>query len=76
MKQLSEMKNVTDPEERRRLLGSAFEANAKVIARRRLLVFDDLFRSGATIAHVAEALKSAGAEAVYAFAFTETRSRA
>lgn len=40
-----------------------------------LLLVDDLYRSGATMNAISEALMAAGAAAVYAFALTRTRTR-
>jgi predicted amidophosphoribosyltransferase len=69
------LKGVNDPEERRQLLEGAFEATGPLVAGKRLLLMDDLYRSGLTMSYVAEALSAAGARAVYAFAITETRTR-
>ena len=41
----------------------------------RLLLVDDLYRSGATAAIVAKELMGAGASAVYFLAMTKTRTR-
>lgn len=75
-KRFAELKNVYDAEERRKLLEGAFEIDAAVVQSHRVLLVDDLFRSGATMNSIAEALAAGGAQAVYAFAFTQTRSRA
>jgi|SRR3954463_352562 len=76
LKSFSELKNVYDAEERRKLLEGAFEVKPKHVSGERLLLFDDLYRSGATMNAIAEAIAAAGASQVYAFAFTQTRSRA
>lgn len=70
-----ELKDVFDFGERQRLLANAFSVNAKVIAGRRLLLIDDLYRSGATAAVVAGELAAAGAATVYFLAMTKTRTR-
>jgi len=75
-KQFSELKNVYDGEERRKLLEGAFVVNASRVKGHRVLLMDDLYRSGATMNAIAEVLLSSGATAVFAFAFTQTRSRA
>jgi competence protein ComFC len=75
-KQFSELKNVYDGEERRKLLEGAFVINASRVKGHRVLLMDDLYRSGATMNAIAEVLLSSGATAVFAFAFTQTRSRA
>ena len=74
-RQMPELKNIYDAEERKQLLTGAFEANAKRIRRQAVLLVDDLYRSGATMNAVAQVLWSAGAASVYAFAFTQTRTK-
>jgi predicted amidophosphoribosyltransferase len=75
-KQFSELKNVYDGEERRKLLEGAFVVNASRVKGHRVLLMDDLYRSGATMNAIGEVLLNSGASAVFAFAFTQTRSRA
>jgi predicted amidophosphoribosyltransferase len=75
-KQFAELKNVYDGEERRKLLEGAFSVNSSRVKGHRVLLVDDLYRSGATMNAIAEVLLSSGAAAVFAFAFTQTRSRA
>jgi len=69
----AELKNVYDAEERRKLLEGAFEVNGPRVTGQRILLFDDLYRSGATMNAVTEALIASGASVVYAFALTQTR---
>jgi predicted amidophosphoribosyltransferase len=73
LKRFAELKNVYDAEERRRLLESAFEVNASKVKDQRILLFDDLYRSGATMNAITEVLVASGASVVYAFALTQTR---
>lgn len=68
-----QLKNVYDFDERRRLLEGAFVVTRPGIEGERILLLDDLFRSGATLNAVAEALTRAGAGAVFALALTKTR---
>jgi competence protein ComFC len=75
VKEIPELKNVYDPEERKRLLKGAFEANADAIKGLRILLVDDLYRSGATMNEITEVLLASGASEVYAFAFTQTRTK-
>ena len=75
-KQFAELKNVYDAEERRRLLEGAFDINSSRVKGHRVLLVDDLYRSGATMNAIGDALQRSGAIAVFAFAFTQTRSRA
>jgi predicted amidophosphoribosyltransferase len=73
IKEIPELKNIYDLEERKRLLSGAFEASAPSVRAEEILLVDDLYRSGATMEAIAQVLLSAGALEVYAFAFTQTR---
>ena len=75
-KQFAELKNVYDAEERRKLLEGAFDVNSSRVKGHRVLLVDDLYRSGATMNAIAEVVLRSGATAVFAFAFTQTRNRA
>lgn len=75
IKQIPELKNVYDAEERKRLLTGAFEANEQALKGQRVLLVDDLYRSGATMNAITEVLLAAGTSEVYAFAFTQTRTK-
>ena len=68
-----QLKNVYDFDERRRLLEGAFVVNRSMAEGERILLLDDLYRSGATLNAAAEALAEAGAAAVFALALTKTR---
>lgn len=68
-----QLKNVYDFDERRRLLEGAFVVSRPGVEGERILLLDDLYRSGATLNAVAEALAQAGAAAVFALALTKTR---
>jgi len=69
-----ELKSVTDIERRKELLSGVFAADFRQIQGKRVLLVDDLFRSGATLAAATEAVYAQGrAQAVYAFAVTRTR---
>jgi predicted amidophosphoribosyltransferase len=70
------LKNVTDPEQRRILLEGLYRINTSETRQKRILLFDDLFRSGATMNAITEALLTQGqAASVYALTITRTRSR-
>jgi len=69
----AELKNLHEFEDRRRLLEHAVTADRRLVEGRSVLLVDDLVRSGATMNAVAEALTTAGASSVYAFALTQTR---
>lgn len=74
VKSTPQLKDVHDPPERRRTLAGAFQANAQLTAGKRLLLIDDLYRSGATAESAASALLGGGkAAAVYFIAVTRTR---
>lgn len=75
-KETPQLKDVFGYDERQKILDGAFSFDPKVIEGRRLLLVDDLYRSGATAAVVAQGLIDAGASAVYFLAITKTRTRA
>jgi competence protein ComFC len=69
----AELKNLREYHERHAVLQGALSVNARSVSGRRVLLVDDLIRSGATLGAVATALGEAGAEAIFAFALTKTR---
>lgn len=71
----AELKNLHDFEERRKVLENAISVDPRQVVGKRILLVDDLVRSGATIAAVAEQLTAAGARTVYVLAATQTRRR-
>lgn len=72
-----ELKNVYAYDERLRLLEGAHTVKASVVRGQKVLLFDDLYRSGATMNAITAALYDEGTAAdVYALALTRTRSRA
>ena len=72
-----ELKNVYAYDERLCLLDGAHRIETSVVEGRMILLFDDLYRSGATMNAITAALYDEGAVAdVYALAITRTRSRA
>jgi predicted amidophosphoribosyltransferase len=74
IKEVPEIKNVTSYEERMRLLEDAHNINSSIVSGRNILLFDDLFRSGATMNSITQALYLHGKAAnVYALAVTRTR---
>jgi competence protein ComFC len=75
IKQTQQLKNVYDYKERMALLRDAFAADASSISAKRVLLFDELFRSGATMNTITGHLIEDGkAKAVYALTLTRTRS--
>jgi predicted amidophosphoribosyltransferase len=76
VKETPELKNVYAYDERLRLLDGAHKVEASVVKGQKILLFDDLYRSGATMNAITTALYDEGAVAdVYALALTRTRSR-
>jgi competence protein ComFC len=74
-KQIPELKNVVDFGERQKLLAGAHSVDAAKLKGRKVLLFDDLFRSGATMNAVTDVLlKKGGASKVFALTLTRTRS--
>lgn len=69
---LPEIKDVHGYDSRMKLLKGAFKVTG--VKGRRVLLLDDLYRSGATMNAVAGALYDGGAEDVVALAVTQTRS--
>jgi competence protein ComFC len=69
----AELKDLREFHEREAVLKGALTVNARAIAGRRVLLVDDLIRSGATLGAVAAALSNAGAAIIFAFALTKTR---
>ena len=69
----AELKNLREFHERQAVLQGALTVNARAVAGKRVLLVDDLIRSGATLGAVAAALTEAGAAIIFAFALTKTR---
>ena len=74
-KDTPELKNVFDFKERTTALQGAFKVNEKAVRGKRILLVDDLYRSGATASIVAKALIAGGSTTVYMLAMTKTRTR-
>jgi len=73
-KKTPELKSVHDYDERLRLLEDAYTARTSRVAGKGVLLFDDLYRSGATLSALTEVLLDADVTDVYALALTRTRS--
>jgi competence protein ComFC len=75
VRETSQLKNVFDFEQRFRLLDGAFEVDRSLAQDKIVLLFDDLYRSGATLNAVTSLLyDQAGAKDVLALTLTRTRS--
>ncbi|MCX6544141.1 MAG: ComF family protein [Acidobacteria bacterium] len=75
IKDTPELKDVFDYQQRLKLLQGAFHVNHGAVGDKRILLLDDLYRSGATATVVAQDLVGGGAAAVYMLAMTKTRTR-
>jgi len=70
-----QLKDIRDYAERTKVLENAFAINRDQTAGKSLLLFDDLYRSGATMNAVARELTTSGnAKEVFVLALTHTRS--
>ena len=73
---VGQVKNITDTEERAKALKGLYNVNSRKLAGKRVLLFDDLFRSGATMNEITHVLLIEGEAAdVYALTVTCTRKR-
>ncbi len=71
----TQLKNVTAPEERQKLVEGLYEVDATQTRGHKILLFDDLFRSGTTMNAITDALLGPGEAAVVrALTITKTRS--
>ena len=74
-KSTSPLKNVFDLDKRNEILDGAFAVKTGDLEGKTILLFDDLYRSGATMNTVADVLRDEGhVEAIYALTLTRTRS--
>ena len=72
----SELKSIDDPEEREKLLLNAFNLQDNRYQNKKILLFDDLFRSGSTLKEITKTLYTNGkVQNVYVVALTKTRSK-
>jgi predicted amidophosphoribosyltransferase len=71
----TQLKGVTDPEERRKLLDGLYAVDATHTTGKNILLFDDLFRSGSTMNAITDVLLNQGkAASVSVLTITKTRS--
>lgn len=76
IKNTPELKSIYDYSERLKLLESAFTINNSSLNGKNILLFDDLFRSGATLNAITRVLYEQGkVKNVYVLALTKTRSK-
>jgi len=75
VKKLPQLKNVNDFAERKRLLEEAHSVDPALVSKKNVLLFDDLYQSGATMNAVASVLYDSGdASDVFALAITRTQN--
>lgn len=75
-REIPQLKNVYDYDERIRLLQGAYMGEKQKVQGRRILLFDDLYRSGATLNEMTGTLyDQGGAAEVFALTITRTRTR-
>jgi predicted amidophosphoribosyltransferase len=75
LKNTPELKNVYDYNKRLELLEGAYTVAPSSLKGENVLLFDDLYRSGATLDAITKCLYERGeADNVYALALTKTRS--
>jgi len=71
----SELKGITNPDKRKELLSGLYQADPEQIAGTRILLFDDVFRSGSTLNAITETLLQGGkAASVSVLTITKTRT--
>ncbi|MDH4763043.1 hypothetical protein OMP44_09050 [Pseudomonas sp. CBMAI 2609] len=74
-RQSSELKGVTDPDERQRLLSGLYKVEENTLEDLKVLLIDDLYRSGSTMSHITDVLYQQGqAKSVFTLAITKTRT--
>jgi competence protein ComFC len=76
IRETPQLKNALEYDQRWRLLDGAFDVDSASVAGKTLLLFDDLYRSGATMNAITSALYDKGrAKEIFALTITRTRSR-
>jgi len=71
-----ELKNEDDVEKRIKILQNSIKINKNYdIVNKRILVIDDLYRSGVTLSVVSDILKNLKVKAVYVLTMTKTRTK-
>lgn len=74
IKDIPELKDIFDFNKRAKLLSSAFQVDRSKVEGKHLLLFDDLYRSGATMNAVSSELRKSGKAArIYVLTLTMTR---
>src|SRR3989344_6685611 len=72
----SQLKSIDDPEERRKILADVFQVKDQRYAGKKVLLFDDLYRSGEPMNVATHIITDSGhVNNVYVLAITKTRSK-
>ncbi|MFZ2969715.1 MAG: ComF family protein [Minisyncoccia bacterium] len=72
----SQLKSIEDPEERRKILAGVFQVKDQRYAGKKVLLFDDLYRSGETMNVATQIITDSGhINNAYVLAITKTRSK-
>jgi competence protein ComFC len=74
IRDVQQLKDVSDLDERLKLLEGLHAVDKGAVNGRGVLLFDDLYRSGATLNAITKALYEGGAKEVFALTITRTRS--
>lgn len=75
-KSTSQLKEIDDPDQRKKILKDAFDIALNSLNGKDVLIFDDLYRSGETLNAVCDILLKKGkARGVYVLTITKTRSK-
>jgi len=70
------LKDIEDPKARKKELHGVFKVKDKSLAGKKVLLFDDLYRSGATLTEITDVLYNTGkVQNVYVLTITKTRSK-
>lgn len=76
LKSTSALKGIEDAKERQEILKDAFQVKENLLRGKDVLLFDDLFRSGATLEAATDVLLNEGkARNVYVLTITKTRTK-
>jgi len=76
IKATTQLKSIDDPEERKKILAGAFQIKDRRYAGKKVLLFDDLYRSGETMNAATQMLINVGdVNNVYVLTLTKTRTK-
>ncbi|MCD6492754.1 MAG: ComF family protein [Archaeoglobaceae archaeon] len=75
-KKTEQLKDISDPDEREKILKDAFGIKDLRYRGKKVLLFDDLYRSGATLREITKLLyEKGGVQDVYVLTLTKTRTK-